>query len=701
MIRHRFRALPSSAALVVAIAACAPPDAGRPDASARAFLEVVHAEDARRGTGTALEALLEATGAPWPEVRAAAVRGIGRLERPELAGYVEGLLDDDHPAVRAAAADALAQAHHRRDGTPALGPLAARAVADTDPAALAAVARSLGRLQVEGDARRRVASALVALSRGPGGAGDAPDALLVGVVLGMESLARAPLGPVPAVVTARARELSRLGRTDPAPSTDRARIRALTTSTVALAGGLGAADVEGGLRDRDAEVRRTAAAQLRRLPVAVRGELVRRALLDPSAPVRWEGVAAVAAGPRDALACTRLLAAAERDEDTGVRLAALDALAVPCPEAGASSALLADVASRLPAGAGPGWHEPAHALAALAALQPARADGLLTRFVEHPDPFVRAWGARAATRAGNAEALVRLATDPDANVRTASLSGLAALDVERARAVALAALVDADDSQLLMTAAQVLESADSMPDAPRFEAAAGALDRLTTERSMTRRDARMALLGLMAETGGTDRLEVLEPYLRDYDPAVAARAGAAMTAWSGSRFMAVARPSPRLPYPTLDDLRSMQRSQVVLHMARGGEIVIDLLPTEAPTNAFRFFSMARDRAVEGLTFHRVAPNFVIQGLSPAANEYAGWGEYTRDEVGATVQWRGTVGVSTRGRDTGDGQIYVNLAHNTRLDHDYTILGRVVNGMEVVDAVLEGDVVERVEVRPLR
>ena len=92
----------------------------------------------------------------------------------------------------------------------------------------------------------------------------------------------------------------------------------------------------------------------------------------------------------------------------------------------------------------------------------------------------------------------------------------------------------------------------------------------------------------------------------------------------------------------------------------------------------------------------MVPNFVIQGGSPGANEYAGHGAFTRDEVGLAVQWRGTVGVSTRGRDTGDGQIYVNLVDDVRLDHDYTILGVVTAGMDVVDAVLEGDVIRSAE-----
>ena len=142
----------------------------------------------------------------------------------------------------------------------------------------------------------------------------------------------------------------------------------------------------------------------------------------------------------------------------------------------------------------------------------------------------------------------------------------------------------------------------------------------------------------------------------------------------------------------------MEGSVVLLHMARGGTIEITLLPWLAPTNAFRLYEQARDGVLDGLTFHRVVPNFVIQGGSPGANEYAGHGTYTRDEVGRAVQWRGTVGLSTRGRDTGDGQLYVNLVSNVRLDHDYTVFGIVTGGMEVVDAVLEGDVIERTEVR---
>jgi cyclophilin family peptidyl-prolyl cis-trans isomerase len=128
-----------------------------------------------------------------------------------------------------------------------------------------------------------------------------------------------------------------------------------------------------------------------------------------------------------------------------------------------------------------------------------------------------------------------------------------------------------------------------------------------------------------------------------------------------------------------------------------GQVEFQLLPFDAPTNAARFVRLARAGYFDGLTFHRIAPNFVIQGGSPNANEYAGDGPFSRDELGAE-NWRGTVGISTRGRDTGDAQIYINLIDNVRLDHDYTVFARVISGMELFDHMVEGTVMRRVNVR---
>jgi cyclophilin family peptidyl-prolyl cis-trans isomerase len=102
-------------------------------------------------------------------------------------------------------------------------------------------------------------------------------------------------------------------------------------------------------------------------------------------------------------------------------------------------------------------------------------------------------------------------------------------------------------------------------------------------------------------------------------------------------------------------------------------------------------------ASDGLTFHRVEPSFVIQGGSPGANEYAGDGPFMRDELGG-LHRRGTIGISTRGRDTGDAQIFVNLVDNPRLDFEYTVFAHVSpDEMAAVDEIQEGARIRRIRV----
>jgi cyclophilin family peptidyl-prolyl cis-trans isomerase len=126
-------------------------------------------------------------------------------------------------------------------------------------------------------------------------------------------------------------------------------------------------------------------------------------------------------------------------------------------------------------------------------------------------------------------------------------------------------------------------------------------------------------------------------------------------------------------------------------MRSGKVFVIDLRPDVAPLTVARFVRLAGDHYYDGLSFHRVVANFVIQGGSPASNEYSGDTLYMRDEISSLSHVRGAVGLSTRGRDTGDAQFFVNLVDNPRLDFDYTVFGQVQQPADV-DEILEGDVI---------
>jgi len=139
-------------------------------------------------------------------------------------------------------------------------------------------------------------------------------------------------------------------------------------------------------------------------------------------------------------------------------------------------------------------------------------------------------------------------------------------------------------------------------------------------------------------------------------------------------------------------------SQAVIEL-ESGVVTLSLLKDVAPVTIARFAELVRRGYYNGLTFHRVVPNFVVQGGSPGANEYVGASRYMRDEVGPQgVHVRGAVGISTRGGDTGDGQIFIDLVDVPRLDRDYTVFAYVTSGMEFVDRILEGAKIVSVSVR---
>jgi len=305
------------------------------------------------------------------------------------------------------------------------------------------------------------------------------------------------------------------------------------------------------------------------------------------------------------------------------------------------------------------------------------------------------YAARAAASARDSATLRRLAADVHDNVREAAVEGLVAVEGHGADSVYLAQLTR-KDYQLLLTAARAL---DATPDTNAAAAVLASLRRVTAERRETARDARRALLERWAQIARREQVEsVLRGFLTDSDTLIARQAADLLSTRFGVTLRPAPRPLPRAPAPRPLELATLEYSLAVIRIRGVGEFALRLRPFDAPTNVTRFARLARAGYFTGLTFHRIAPNFVVQGGSPGANEYWGDGPYTRDEVTFAPHARATVGISTRGRDTGDGQLFVNLVDNWRLDHNYTIIGEVVSGMDVVDRLLEGAVIERIEWR---
>jgi cyclophilin family peptidyl-prolyl cis-trans isomerase len=231
---------------------------------------------------------------------------------------------------------------------------------------------------------------------------------------------------------------------------------------------------------------------------------------------------------------------------------------------------------------------------------------------------------------------------------------------------------------------------------PRLVAAVSeALARTTADRCMTSRDVRLALIARLVEFGDTAQTGVLMPLLRDIDPAVASAAAGGIATWTGKRPPI----DPQKRQPDVPSQAAVTAQPLVsVEMESGQRFYMAFYPNQALLTKARFLQLVEDRYYDNLTFHRVVPNFVIQGGSPNANEYCGDCPFMRDERGLLMHVRGTVGVSTRGRDTGDAQFFVNLVDNARLDHDYTVFAYVcADQMKVVDEIHEGDRMRRVAI----
>lgn len=650
--------------------------------TARQWQELIAADDGRIAAPQELETVRSSLGSGSALLRMTAVRALGRTERPELLPLIVPLLHDSSDSVRTAAAHAVGDVARETGGAEAR-----RVLFEALPAAGAAgraggaMAETLGRLGTDASAARQTVERLTPfLSH--------DDTARIGVLRGLYFLARQPAAR--AAVADAGDALRRIALGSTGATTRHVRERTLSVAILALARAADEAMLTRALQDAATYVRREAVAAASTLSdtAAVR-RIATRASADQAGAVRYEAVRLHAARLSATHGCAPVVDAV-RDSDVHVSLLAIDLLGTVC-----RSADHAPLLDSIISGPGATWHPVAHAVVSLAATDAPRSRPGMHRLAAHASPFARTYAARAAAIAADTALLYRLARDPHANVRTAAVTGLAGTAGHAADPVFLAQLAS-DESELLMAAAAALEGSRHNGAAERL---LDALDRVSALHRETSRDGRVALLERIRELGGPAFAPRLRPYLRDFDPLIAERAAGVLEAWTGTRPEVAPERLARLPLPTFAEAEQLARTAFAIELEDGGEIVVRLLPFDAPANAARFARLARSGYFDGLTVHRVVPNFVVQGGSPGANEYSGDGPFSRDEL-AVPNWRGSVGLSTRGRDTGDAQFYVNLIDNVRLDHEYTVFGVVTRGMDVVDGLLEGAVMRRVHEQPM-
>ena len=173
------------------------------------------------------------------------------------------------------------------------------------------------------------------------------------------------------------------------------------------------------------------------------------------------------------------------------------------------------------------------------------------------------------------------------------------------------------------------------------------------------------------------------------DPAAAAEAAAQIRP-APTTLSAELYTSPRAVEPAVS-------TQVYIDTDRG-TIQIELAVLDAPLTVENFIALARKGFFNGLSVHRVVPDFVVQDGDPRGDGEGGPGYSIRDELNERPYLRGTVGMALDPwPDTGGSQYFITHSPQPHLDARYTVFGRVIAGMDVVDQIQQWDVIRRVRI----
>jgi cyclophilin family peptidyl-prolyl cis-trans isomerase/HEAT repeat protein len=142
---------------------------------------------------------------------------------------------------------------------------------------------------------------------------------------------------------------------------------------------------------------------------------------------------------------------------------------------------------------------------------------------------------------------------------------------------------------------------------------------------------------------------------------------------------------------------TMTANPIVTVSTSKGKFTMELHFEIAPLTVLNFVSLVKDKYYDGLSFHRVVPNFVVQGGDPRGDGSGGPGYMIRCEYTSTPYKRGTVGIATSGKDTGGSQWFVTLSPQPHLEGRYTVFAEVISGMEIVDQIVPGDIIQAMNI----
>jgi cyclophilin family peptidyl-prolyl cis-trans isomerase len=239
-------------------------------------------------------------------------------------------------------------------------------------------------------------------------------------------------------------------------------------------------------------------------------------------------------------------------------------------------------------------------------------------------------------------------------------------------------------------------AAELLGDLPASDELARALPRALSD---TENDAALAILDALGKQKTPGAIEAVKSALNSKDHLVRRRAVAILKENGAGDF------SSRIGTVQTQNTDANYRRAIarIGRLVRAtvktekGSFTIRLLPDDAPLTVDNFVQLAKRGYFNGITFHRVVPNFVVQGGDPRGDGNGGPGYQIRCEINEAPYDRGAVGMALSGKDTGGSQWFVTHSPQPHLDGGYTVFGQVIDGMPVVDRLARGDKILSVSV----
>jgi len=310
--------------------------------------------------------------------------------------------------------------------------------------------------------------------------------------------------------------------------------------------------------------------------------------------------------------------------------------------------------------------------------------------LQDSDTAVRAVAIESVGLAGEKKripdliAIIEDSEDP--RIRAAAVRGLSNFDSDEARTTLETRLSD-EDWVVATEAATALGKIDDKKSVPAL------IDRFSMRHDRVDNDIRLEIMNILAEMKAEEAQAIAVEALDDSDTRLRR---AAVDYFENTKIEMPPLESDRYFYER--DFDPSRRAELSLPLGtrravirtKRGDIEIELFGDDATQTVANFIRLATSGFYRRLTFHRVVPNFVIQGGCPRGDGWGDPGYYIRSEFNQYRYERGMVGIAHSGKDTGGSQFFITHSPQPHLNGRYTIFGQVTKGMDVVDRIAQGD-----------